>query len=132
MGVHLLHRQVGDDGGGQGDDAAAAPGGGAIGMVERREKDQAWRASGGRQMHQLDVIAHSMGWYTLIAGASDMIWGDLLAEPPLRWVTRGTLGVLAVAFGLTAPLLLESTGEKLGKTSTGERVWLGAGLHPAA
>ena len=27
-------------------------------------------------------------------------------------------------YGLTAPLLLDSTGQKLGKTSTGERVWL--------
>ena len=27
-------------------------------------------------------------------------------------------------FGLTAPLLLDSAGEKMGKTSTGERVWL--------
>ncbi|MDB4953765.1 MAG: tyrosyl-tRNA synthetase [Myxococcales bacterium] len=27
-------------------------------------------------------------------------------------------------FGLTAPLLLDSSGEKMGKTSTGERVWL--------
>ncbi len=29
-------------------------------------------------------------------------------------------------FGLTAPLLLDSTGQKMGKTSTGERIW----LHP--
>ena len=27
-------------------------------------------------------------------------------------------------FGLTAPLLLDSTGQKMGKTSTGERIWL--------
>ena len=27
-------------------------------------------------------------------------------------------------FGLTAPLLLDSRGEKMGKTSTGERIWL--------
>lgn len=27
-------------------------------------------------------------------------------------------------FGLTAPLLLDSTGQKMGKTATGERVWL--------
>ncbi|MCC6203173.1 MAG: tyrosine--tRNA ligase [Gammaproteobacteria bacterium] len=27
-------------------------------------------------------------------------------------------------FGLTAPLLLDATGQKMGKTSTGERVWL--------
>jgi len=30
-------------------------------------------------------------------------------------------------FGLTAPLILDSTGQKMGKTSTGERVWLDAG-----
>ncbi len=30
----------------------------------------------------------------------------------------------AQLYGLTAPLLLDSTGEKMGKTSTGERVWL--------
>src|SRR4029078_4348748 len=29
-------------------------------------------------------------------------------------------------FGLTAPLLLDSTGQKMGKTSTGERIWLNA------
>jgi tyrosyl-tRNA synthetase len=29
-------------------------------------------------------------------------------------------------FGLTAPLLLDATGQKMGKTSTGERVWLDA------
>jgi tyrosyl-tRNA synthetase len=27
-------------------------------------------------------------------------------------------------FGMTAPLLLDATGQKMGKTSTGERVWL--------
>jgi tyrosyl-tRNA synthetase len=29
-------------------------------------------------------------------------------------------------FGLTAPLLLDSAGQKMGKTSTGERIWLDA------
>jgi tyrosyl-tRNA synthetase len=29
-------------------------------------------------------------------------------------------------FGLVAPLLLDSTGQKMGKTSTGERIWLDA------
>jgi tyrosyl-tRNA synthetase len=32
----------------------------------------------------------------------------------------------AQIFGLTAPLLLDSTGQKMGKTSTGERIWLDA------
>jgi tyrosyl-tRNA synthetase len=31
-------------------------------------------------------------------------------------------------FGLTAPLLLDASGQKMGKTSTGERVWLDADL----
>jgi tyrosyl-tRNA synthetase len=29
-------------------------------------------------------------------------------------------------YGLTAPLLLDSTGQKMGKTATGERIWLDA------
>ncbi len=33
-------------------------------------------------------------------------------------------------YGLTAPLLLDSTGQKMGKTSTGERVWLDATRTP--
>ena len=33
-------------------------------------------------------------------------------------------------YGLTAPLLLDSTGQKMGKTSTGERVWLDAERSP--
>ena len=33
-------------------------------------------------------------------------------------------------FGLTAPLLLDSRGEKMGKTSTGERIWLDAERTP--
>ena len=34
-------------------------------------------------------------------------------------------------FGLTAPLLLDSTGQKMGKTTTGERIWLDAARTPA-
>lgn len=33
-------------------------------------------------------------------------------------------------FGLTAPLLLDSRGEKMGKTSTGDRIWLDAERTP--
>jgi tyrosyl-tRNA synthetase len=33
-------------------------------------------------------------------------------------------------YGLTAPLLLDSRGEKMGKTSTGERIWLDAERTP--
>ena len=34
-------------------------------------------------------------------------------------------------FGLVAPLLLDSTGQKMGKTSTGERIWLDGARTPA-
>ena len=37
---------------------------------------------------------------------------------------------LAPVYGLTAPLLLDSSGQKMGKTSTGERVWLDAARTP--
>ena len=33
-------------------------------------------------------------------------------------------GTGAPLFGLTAPLLLDASGQKMGKTSTGERIWL--------
>jgi tyrosyl-tRNA synthetase len=33
-------------------------------------------------------------------------------------------------YGLTAPLLIDSSGQKMGKTSTGERVWLDAARTP--
>ena len=36
------------------------------------------------------------------------------------------IGLPGQLFGLTAPLLLDSTGQKMGKTSTGERIWLDA------
>jgi len=50
-------------------------------------------------------------------------------------ITAGTelqhkLGGRPRLFGLTAPLLLDSRGEKMGKTSTGERVWLDPARTP--
>jgi tyrosyl-tRNA synthetase len=36
----------------------------------------------------------------------------------------------APVYGLTAPLLLDASGQKMGKTSTGERVWLDAARTP--
>jgi tyrosyl-tRNA synthetase len=33
-------------------------------------------------------------------------------------------------YGLTAPLLLDSTGQKMGKTASGERIWLDANRTP--
>lgn len=50
-------------------------------------------------------------------------------------ITAGTelqrkLGGRPQLYGLTAPLLLDSRGEKMGKTSTGERIWLDAERTP--
>ena len=44
-------------------------------------------------------------------------------------ITAGTelgrkIGLPHQLFGLTAPLLLDASGQKMGKTSTGERIWL--------
>ena len=44
-------------------------------------------------------------------------------------ITAGTelgrkIGLPHPLFGLTAPLLLDASGQKMGKTSTGERIWL--------
>ncbi len=51
-------------------------------------------------------------------GGTDQ-WGNITAGCELsRKMGRAQL------FGLTAPLLLDSSGQKMGKTSTGERIWL--------
>jgi tyrosyl-tRNA synthetase len=54
----------------------------------------------------------------LQVGGSDQ-WGNITAGCELSRKLAGPQ-----LFGLTAPLLLDSTGQKMGKTSTGERVWL--------
>ncbi|MEO7734295.1 MAG: tyrosine--tRNA ligase [Kofleriaceae bacterium] len=54
----------------------------------------------------------------LQVGGSDQ-YGNITAGCELQHKRRGPK-----LFGLTAPLLLDSTGEKMGKTSTGERIWL--------
>ena len=56
----------------------------------------------------------------LQAGGSDQ-YGNITAGCELSRKMGG-----AQLYGLTAPLLLDSTGQKMGKTSTGERVWLDA------
>src|SRR3954470_3294090 len=70
-----------------------------------------------------------------------------LAKPPVNCrlqvggndqygnITAGTelqrkLGGRPQLFGWTAPLLLDSSGQKMGKTSTGDRVWLDAARTP--
>ncbi|MBV8762368.1 MAG: tyrosine--tRNA ligase [Deltaproteobacteria bacterium] len=60
----------------------------------------------------------------LQVGGSDQ-YGNITAGTELsRKMGRTQL------FGLTAPLLLDSTGQKMGKTSTGERIWLDAARTP--
>ncbi|HVY81980.1 MAG TPA: tyrosine--tRNA ligase [Steroidobacteraceae bacterium] len=54
----------------------------------------------------------------LQAGGSDQ-YGNITAGCELSRKMGGPQ-----LYGLTAPLLLDSTGQKMGKTSTGERVWL--------
>jgi tyrosyl-tRNA synthetase len=54
----------------------------------------------------------------LQVGGSDQ-YGNITAGCELQHKLRGPK-----VFGLVAPLLLDSTGNKMGKTSTGERIWL--------
>jgi len=56
----------------------------------------------------------------LQVGGSDQ-YGNITAGCELQHKLRGPK-----IFGLTAPLLLDSSGQKMGKTSTGERIWLDA------
>lgn len=55
----------------------------------------------------------------LQVGGSDQ-WGNITAGIELARKMNGQTGL----FGLTAPLLLDSKGEKMGKTSSGTRIWL--------
>src|SRR5690606_11066439 len=65
----------------------------------------------------LVVIVRTRGC-RLQVGGSDQ-WGNITAGIELSRKVGG-----AQLFGVTAPLLLDSSGQKMGKTSTGERVWL--------
>jgi tyrosyl-tRNA synthetase len=56
----------------------------------------------------------------LQVGGSDQ-YGNITAGCELQHKLRGPK-----LFGLTAPLLLDASGSKMGKTSTGERIWLDA------
>jgi len=60
----------------------------------------------------------------LQVGGSDQ-WGNITAGCELHRKLGGV-----PLYGLVAPLLLDSTGQKMGKTSTGERVWLDPALTP--
>ncbi len=54
----------------------------------------------------------------LQVGGSDQ-WGNITAGCELSRKMGGTQ-----LYGLTAPLLLDSTGQKMGKSASGERIWL--------
>lgn len=56
----------------------------------------------------------------LQVGGSDQ-WGNIVAGIDLQR-RKGNPPI----YGMTAPLLLDSTGAKMGKTATGEKVWLDA------
>jgi tyrosyl-tRNA synthetase len=55
----------------------------------------------------------------LQVGGSDQ-WGNITAGTELA----RKMGGLKQLYGLTAPLLLDASGEKMGKTSGGTRIWL--------
>jgi tyrosyl-tRNA synthetase len=60
----------------------------------------------------------------LQVGGSDQ-YGNITAGCELQHKLRGPK-----VFGLSAPLLLDPSGEKMGKTSTGERIWLDPARTP--
>jgi tyrosyl-tRNA synthetase len=64
------------------------------------------------------VQLHRAHGCRLQVGGSDQ-YGNITAGCELSRKTGGPQ-----LFGLTAPLLLDAGGQKMGKTSTGERIWL--------
>jgi tyrosyl-tRNA synthetase len=70
------------------------------------------------------VQLHRRHGCRLQVGGSDQ-WGNITAGCELQRKLGG-----APLHGLVAPLLLDATGQKMGKTSTGERVWLDPELTP--
>ncbi|MEZ4368762.1 MAG: tyrosine--tRNA ligase [Kofleriaceae bacterium] len=60
----------------------------------------------------------------LQVGGSDQ-WGNITAGCELSRKLGG-----AQLFGLTAPLLLDASGQKMGKSASGERIWLDAARTP--
>jgi tyrosyl-tRNA synthetase len=64
------------------------------------------------------VQLHRLHGCRLQVGGSDQ-YGNITAGCELQHKLRGPR-----LFGLVSPLLLDPTGAKMGKTSTGERIWL--------
>jgi tyrosyl-tRNA synthetase len=74
------------------------------------------------QAYDFVVLARERGC-RLQAGGSDQ-WGNITAGIELY----RKLGGKEPLYGLTTPLLLDSKGEKMGKTAAGTRVWLDPAL----
>jgi tyrosyl-tRNA synthetase len=74
------------------------------------------------QAYDFAVLAKQHGC-RLQAGGSDQ-WGNITAGTELY----RKLGGKHALYGLTTPLLLDSKGEKMGKTAAGTRIWLDAAL----
>ena len=74
------------------------------------------------QAYDFAVLARRHGC-RLQAGGSDQ-WGNITAGIELH----RKLGGKEAIYGLTTPLLLDSKGEKMGKTASGTRIWLDADL----
>lgn len=74
------------------------------------------------QAYDFTVLANRHGC-RLQAGGSDQ-WGNITAGIELH----RKLGGKEPIFGLTTPLLLDSKGEKMGKTALGTRLWLDPAL----
>ncbi len=72
------------------------------------------------QAYDFHVLAERHGC-RLQAGGSDQ-WGNITAGIELH----RRMGGKAQLFGLTAPLLLDASGNKMGKTASGTSVWLDA------
>ena len=56
-------------------------------------------------------LASGIGWFAVCLGGSDMVWGDVLAEPPWRWLSRGPAGLLGL--GLFAAIVSSWSAESV-------------------
>jgi tyrosyl-tRNA synthetase len=70
------------------------------------------------QAYDFHVLAEKYGC-RMQAGGSDQ-WGNITAGIELH----RRLGGQSQLYGLTAPLLLDASGAKMGKTASGTRIWL--------
>lgn len=69
------------------------------------------------QAHDFVALSRSHGCRVQVGGSDQ--YGNITAGVELGHKLR-----LPQLFGLVAPLLLDSSGQKMGKSATGERIWL--------